>query len=70
MKLNYERTWCDYLTPCPHRKDVCVGEYECSICNHHKNWTEEKVPNWEIGDYARYFYLHKGYVECDHPNNK
>lgn len=30
--IKYERTWCDYLTPCPYIKGNEVGSYECSIC--------------------------------------
>lgn len=46
--IKYERTWCDYLTPCPYlNKDnnpegIMVGDYDCYNCpykiddrNHH-----------------------------------
>ena len=27
-EINFEYTWCDYLTPCPYRKDIEVGSYK------------------------------------------
>ena len=29
MDITYERTWCDYLTPCPHGNDCMVGDEDC-----------------------------------------
>lgn len=47
-RLLYDRTWCDYLTPCPHRNKqgdpagVMVGGYECSICPYHMSEDRKK----------------------------
>lgn len=27
--IKYEKSWCEYLTPCPHFKEMMVGSYEC-----------------------------------------
>lgn len=32
IKIKYEQTWCEYLTPCPFKKDIFVGEWECNQC--------------------------------------
>lgn len=29
--LKFERTWCDYITPCPFRENIYIGEYECVV---------------------------------------
>lgn len=41
--IKYERTWCDYLTPCPYIKDNEVGSYECSICPHFRDYNLGEV---------------------------
>lgn len=30
--IKYERTWCDYLTPCPYLRGIMVGDWECHNC--------------------------------------
>ena len=39
--IKYERTWCDYLTPCPYLnklnkdnnfEEIMVGDWDCSNC--------------------------------------
>lgn len=38
--LEFERTWCDYITPCPYKNNIFIGEYECvekcPFCSKHK----------------------------------
>lgn len=40
-EMAYERTWCDYLTPCPYRNEkgdlggIFIGDYDCSCCPNH-----------------------------------
>lgn len=54
QKLQYSRTWCDYITPCPYHNEVwspeykcevMMGDYECSQCKHNAGLEEEKY-NW------------------------
>ena len=55
--IKYERTWCDYFTPCPYlNKDndiegIMVGDYECDQCQYKKG---------DITDYS------KGEVTCSY----
>lgn len=64
-KIELERTWCDYLTPCPYlnkEKDdsgIMVGDYECSQCKYFKE--THQVNNKGYTDVT------KGYVICDYP---
>lgn len=38
--IEYDRTWCDYLTPCPNNqietedRYIMVGSYECYSCKY------------------------------------
>lgn len=40
-KIHFEKTWCDYLTPCPFRNKeqdpagVFVGDWDCHGCPYH-----------------------------------
>lgn len=65
MKQKYERTWCDYLTPCKIKPHVMVGEYECcEKCPYFKSIKENPSKKFDPCDYARYSYVHTGEVEC------
>ena len=63
--IEYKRTWCDYLTPCKHFKNINVGEYECcEECKFNDGWEEDPSPKFKVGDYSRYSYIHTGRVKC------
>ena len=63
--IEYKRTWCDYLTPCPFFEGKEVGAYECcEECEFNDGWEEEKAPEFKVCDYSRYSYIHKGCVKC------
>lgn len=65
MVQKYERTWCDYLTPCKVKPHINVGEYECcEECPYFKSVKEEKGKTFDPCDYNRYSYIWKGEVEC------
>lgn len=42
-KIQYEMTWCDYLTDCPYKQKetetefIKVGSWECNQCPFHIN---------------------------------
>jgi hypothetical protein len=68
--LNFKFNWADYLTPCPFKKDIMIGEYECSVCPYHKGFkitqsidTNAKDEN-DVVSYKRYFEVGTGIVEC------
>lgn len=63
--IEYKRTWCDYLTPCPHQQNVEVGSFECSKCTCHIS-LHENTKKFDPCDYARYSYITTGYVTCKH----
>lgn len=67
--IQYKRTWCDYLTPCPRDTTIDVGSYECSICPHCQGMGKEIIP--DVCDdpssqkyYERYFSQITGTVDC------
>lgn len=66
MKIKFEYTWCEYLTPCPHGRDCFVGDYDCSVCTHFG----EIVPilptddDSEMGDYKKYAKTFVGEIIC------
>ena len=65
MKIDYEFTWCDFLTPCPCGKDCMVGDYECTQCHNFKS--HEIYKNIVVNGtetYNSYFDVGAGYVEC------
>lgn len=68
--VKYERTWCDYLTPCPYNKEVMVGSYECAEeCEFCGAVTEAPFkPRKTKCDYGRYFEKTTGVVECCRPS--
>lgn len=65
MKQSYERTWCDYLTPCKLKPEIMVGEYECEQCPHFNSRKEEPAPKFNACDYSRYSHIYHGEVECN-----
>lgn len=61
-KFEYNFSWCDFLTPCPHHKDCCVGDYDCLNCKFFiKNEITKQVT---IDDYKDYFNIGSGIVTC------
>ena len=66
MDITYERTWCDYLTPCPHGRDCMVGDVDCvKNCG----WrvgsvTEDPEKVYAPGDYHRYTDIINGQITC------
>ena len=75
MKLiAYKETWCDYLTPCHHKKDVMVGDYDCEHCEYFKGrqninnniekFTKAHRPSDE-DYYKRYTLVNLGCIYCD-----
>ena len=69
--LNFKFNWFDYLTPCPFKKDVMVGEYVCSVCPYHKSFKitddinrHKKDDNTVNLSYNKYFEIGTGIVEC------
>ena len=68
--LNFKFNWFDYLTPCPFKKDVMVGEYDCSVCPYHKSFKiihsiDRYMRNeQEEISYTKYFEIGEGIVEC------
>jgi hypothetical protein len=66
-EIPFERTWCDYLTPCPYKKDIMVGEYDCYICKDHVGFSMEKEDEqFEPCSMKRYCVVSKGIVKCKH----
>ena len=64
-ELMFEFTWCDYLTPCPFRKDVFIGDYDCTICPKFISINIEKGINGSTIDYKRYADVGQGVVTCN-----
>ena len=66
MDITYEKTWCDYLTPCPHGRDYMVGDFDCvkscGWCAGHI--IEEPEKEYKPGDYHRYTDITKGQITC------
>ena len=64
-KIEFEYTWCEYLTPCPNGRDCFVGDFDCSICPHFGKLIEvSKKVEEKIGDYSRYCKTHSGQIIC------
>lgn len=62
LKFEYNFSWCDFLTPCPHHKDCCVGDYDCLNCEFFgENEITEQVT---IDCYKDYFNIGSGIVTC------
>lgn len=62
--IPYTRTWCDYLTKCPHFPDIEVGSYECCNCCMFHVEAKEDNKKFEPCDYSRYSALINGYIKC------
>ena len=65
MHIDYEFTWCDFLTPCPHGKDCMVGDYDCMQCENFKShgvYKSIKVDGTE--SYNTYFNIGSGWINC------
>ena len=46
--IRYERTWCDYLTPCPYLRGIMVGDWECDKCHYNKGDTSLTIVKGEV----------------------
>lgn len=66
MKIEFEYTWCEYLTPCPHGRDCFVGDFDCSICPHFVKIVPQITPpiNNKNGDYGKYCVVFVGKIIC------
>lgn len=74
MKLiAYKETWCDYLTPCHHKKDVMAGgklnivnilKGRQNINNNIEKFTKAHSPSDEYY-YKRYTLVNLGCIYCD-----
>ena len=64
MKIEFEYTWCDYLTPCPYGRDCFVGDFDCSICPHFVALTKTSNVKDKIGDYGKYCKVYVGQIFC------
>ena len=64
--IEFEMTWCDYLTPCPHFPDIEVGSYECEQCKYFKSRKMATNNIWSrpVGDLNKYMKVDKGVVVC------
>lgn len=65
--FEYKFSWCDFLTPCPHHKDCCVGDYDCQQCEFFvKN---EIIKSVTFDPYYKgYFNIGNGIVTCKKTN--
>ena len=63
MNINYEYTWCEYLTPCPHGRDCFVGDYDCSICEYNNGNNTSPIDDI-FTDYGKYSRIYKGCIKC------
>lgn len=68
MNIEFEYTWCEYLTPCPNGRDCFVGDFDCSICPHFVNLiaTNKSAEESEsvAGDYSKYCKVFTGEISC------
>lgn len=61
-KFEYNFSWCDFLTPCPHHKDCYVGDYDCLRCKFFvKNDIIKQVT---VNSYKDYFNIGTGIITC------
>ena len=64
--MPFEFTWCDYLTPCPHKKDVMIGDYDCSECEYHIAVKQNNLICDASNSYSKYSKVANGVVFCAH----
>ena len=64
MNINYEYTWCEYLTPCPHGRDCFVGDYDCHICPLFVGINTLPDVDDSPLDYGKYVKVYKGIIKC------
>jgi hypothetical protein len=63
-KIPFTFTWCDYLTPCPHNENVCVGDYDCFSCKYFdKMMITQDIER--CGGYEQYCLQGTGFVVCN-----
>lgn len=67
--IQYKRTWCDYLTPCPRDEGIEIGSWECSQCPYHQGMGKENIPPTcpdpsSEKYYERYNVIITGTVQC------
>lgn len=61
--MNFEKTWCEYLTLCPHRDDdTMIGGWECCGCDHHVY--KKMIDTVTMTDYINHGNSGKGEVGC------
>lgn len=67
-EIDFEYTWCDYLTPCPYNNDINVGSYECQEkCEYcAKNIISNPIDykKYSPCDYQIYQCIGKGKIIC------
>ena len=63
MTLEFERTWCDYLTECKHFPNKEIGSYECSQCKYFGGFTEQAYIHP-----GEYFTIATGCINCNKDN--
>lgn len=65
MSIDYEFTWCDFLTPCPYGKNCMVGDYDCMQCENFKSHGIYKSISVDgTNPYKSYFDVGSGFVVC------
>lgn len=65
MYIDYEFTWCDFLTPCPYGKDCMVGDYDCQQCENFKSHGIHKAISINgTESYNSYFNIGSGWIKC------
>lgn len=63
--IPFEFTWCDYLTPCPHRPNIMVGDYDCCNCANYVSSRQESFKYDKQNDnYKNYGLVLSGVVFC------
>lgn len=68
MDIKYKFNWCDFLTPCPHGKDCCVGDFDCHTCKHFVNSIIDpcdEEPPYTPTEYKKYTEISTGTVTCN-----
>ena len=62
-KVKYERTWCEYLTPCEIFKGKNVGSIDCLKCKFHRSINEKPINETNPNPYTT---IIKGIVKCSY----